>query len=66
MAFIGVFDELMRTVMPQVDAVLRAATSIINSVKLKKLFKVVFFVNIPNSRRQTLRVYRFSCGSFAD
>jgi len=53
MAFIGVFDELMRTVMPQVDAVLRAATSIVNSAKLKKLFKIILiYGNYMNSSRR--------------
>lgn len=53
MAFIGVFDELMRTVMPQVDAVLRAATSIVNSHKLKKLFKIILiYGNYMNSSRR--------------
>ncbi|KAJ7390170.1 hypothetical protein OS493_026677 [Desmophyllum pertusum] len=55
MAFIGVFDELMRTVMPQVDAVLRAATSIVNSGKLKKLFKIILiYGNYMNSSRRGL------------
>lgn len=55
MAFIGVFDELMRTVIPQVDAVLRAATSIINSAKLKKLFKIILiYGNYMNGRRRGL------------
>lgn len=55
MAFIGVFDELMRTVVPQVDAVLRAATSIVNSGKLKKLFKIILiYGNYMNSSRRGL------------
>lgn len=65
MAFIGVFDELMRTVMPQVDAVLRAATSIINSVKLKKLFKIILiYGNYMNGSRRGL-AYGFKLESLS-
>ncbi|XP_031555885.1 formin-like protein 3 isoform X2 [Actinia tenebrosa] len=53
MAFIGVFEELMRTVVPEIDSVLRAATSIINSVKIKKLFKIILiYGNYMNSSRR--------------
>lgn len=65
MAFIGVFDELMRTVVPQVDAVLRAATSIVNSAKLKKLFKIILiYGNYMNSSRRGL-AYGFKLESLS-
>ncbi|KAK3756002.1 hypothetical protein QZH41_013189 [Actinostola sp. cb2023] len=53
MAFMGVFEELMGTVVPEIDAVLRAATSIYNSNKLKKLFKIILiYGNYMNSSRR--------------
>ncbi|XP_048575973.1 formin-like protein isoform X2 [Nematostella vectensis] len=53
MTFIGVFDELMNSVIPDIESVLRAATSIINSIKLKKLFKIILiFGNYMNGSRR--------------
>ena len=37
-------SDFLSLVFQQVDAVLRAATSIVNSAKLKKLFKVTFYM----------------------
>lgn len=40
-------DLILLIPFQQVDAVLRAATSIVNSGKLKKLFKVILFNACP-------------------
>ncbi|XP_070581454.1 formin-like protein 3 [Ptychodera flava] len=40
MAFMGIYDDLIKTVSPQIDGVLRASVSVIESKKLRKLFEI--------------------------
>eukprot|EP00794_Sanderia_malayensis_P009245 gene9245-10220_t len=44
MAYIGLFDDLIRSTSPRIDALLNASQSIINNTKLKKLFEVILLL----------------------
>ncbi|CAB4024784.1 formin CG32138 isoform X1 [Paramuricea clavata] len=53
LAFVGVFDEVMSSVVPKIDAVLRASLSILNNKKLKKMFEIILaFGNYMNGTRK--------------
>ncbi|XP_065183760.1 formin-like protein isoform X2 [Sycon ciliatum] len=65
MTFAGYFDELVATVAPQINAVLKASLSIMNSRKLRKLFEIILaFGNYMNSGRRG-PVYGFKLESLA-
>eukprot|EP00795_Rhopilema_esculentum_P009182 gene9182-16855_t len=53
MVYIGLFDELLRNVLPRIEAVLKASLSIASSVKLKRIFEVILlFGNYMNGSRR--------------
>jgi len=52
-AYIGLFDELVRGLIPRIEAVLNASMSVISSVKLKRVFELILlFGNHMNGSRR--------------
>ena len=53
MAYIGYFDELVTTVMPQITAVLNASEALITSANFKKMLEIILaFGNYMNSAKR--------------
>eukprot|EP01147_Barroeca_monosierra_P001750 gene1750-4863_t len=64
MAYIGFFDELFLTVVPQIEAVISAADSLINSASFRKLLEVIMaFGNYMNSGKRGA-AYGFKLATF--
>lgn len=60
MAFIGSFDELFRTVSPQIEAIITASVSVSTSQKLRQLLEIILAYGnyINGSRRGFTRAFK--------
>eukprot|EP00043_Microstomoeca_roanoka_P008796 m.84566 g.84566 ORF g.84566 m.84566 type:complete len:956 (+) comp14393_c0_seq1:225-3092(+) len=64
MAYVGYFDELVLTVVPQIEAVISASESLINSASFRKLLEIVLaFGNYMNSAKRG-PAYGFKLATF--